>query len=39
MWHFDTDFTDLQKKSQRMLKNQPVVTAFGMDFTDLRLKY
>ena len=31
MRHLDTDFTDLQKKFQRVLKNQPVVAAFGMD--------
>ena len=35
MWHFDTDFTDLEKIFFWMLKISPVVAAFGIDFTDL----
>ena len=37
MWHFDTDFTDLKTKFQRLLK-KTVVVAFGIEFTDLRKK-
>ena len=36
MWLLGTDFTDLQIKLERLLKNSPVVAAFGTDFTDLR---
>ena len=36
MWHFDTDFTDFEKKFQKSEEKKPVVAAFGIDFTDLR---
>ena len=36
MWLFGTDFTDLEKRCQKLLTKKTVGAAFGIDFTDLR---